>query len=206
MVVDGEHLRLAAQECAGALAGHVDADWTAKVPGLNLTVAQTIAHAAEACLWFAIDLAAAGPDLGTVECRVKPDRPPPALVAILVAQAGMLAAVVDDAPPERRGFHPMGPTDASGYVAMVCDELLIHTDDVVSCLGSSFSPDQTLARAVLARLFPWIEPGDDPWRRLRWANGRTALGQEPRLDRWAWFSRPLDEWDRSIPEPVDGLS
>jgi hypothetical protein len=41
---------------------------------------------------------------------------------------------------------------------------------------------------------------DDPWRLLLWANGRIALGERPRLQRWRWHCAPLSEWDGQPPD------
>jgi hypothetical protein len=162
-----------------------------------MTVVEVVAHAAEVCLWYAIDLAAAGKDLQPVEHRVKADGPPPEVVDTLATYATVVASVVDALPAEARGFHPMGQADPSGFAAMACDEMLIHTDDAGRGLGRTFSPPPEVAEAVLRRLFPWVvDEGDsDPWELLRWANGRTALGDRPRLQGWAWHCAPLVDWD-----------
>jgi hypothetical protein len=38
-----------------------------------------------------------------------------------------------------------------------------------------FSPDPDIAGRVLGRLFPWHDPGNDPWQTLLWANDRVDL-------------------------------
>jgi hypothetical protein len=55
--------------------------WSRDVPDLDWTVSQTVAHAAEGCIWYAIDLAAGGRDLQTVEHRVRYDRDTSELIA-----------------------------------------------------------------------------------------------------------------------------
>lgn len=93
----------------------------------------------------------------------------------------------------------MGAADPSGFAAMACDEILIHTDDAARGLGLVFRPPTDLAERVLHRLFPWVTDVDDPWEGLRWANGRIALGGRERLSGWTWHCAPLDEWDGTSP-------
>ena len=73
-------------------------------------------------------------------------------------------------PPEARGYHGQ-PTDAAGFAAMHCDEVLVHGYDIALGLGVAFEPPPDLARRVRDRLFPWT-PAGDPWTTLLWCNGR----------------------------------
>ena len=110
------------------------------------------------------------------------------------------AEVVKAAPPEARGFHQTGFADPSGFAAMGCDEVLIHTDDIARAFGLFFTPPDELCRRVLRRLFPWAPEDGDGWSVLRWANGRMALPGRERLgEDWPWHSAPLSEWDGSMP-------
>jgi hypothetical protein len=94
-----------------------------------------------------------------------------------------------------------GMADRSGFLAMGCDEILIHTDDILRGLGSSFSPPPEIVSRVLARLFPWAPTNTDPWETLRWANGRADLGDLPNPGpNWIWHCAPLEEWDGTIPQ------
>lgn len=155
-------------------------------------------HAAETCLWYAIDLAAAGTDLQSVEHRVKTDTSPADVVGTLAAYAEVVAAVIETTPTTTRGFHPFGMADPSGFAAMACDEMLIHTDDAARGLGLAFHPEPDLAAAVLHRLFPWVTIITDPWEQLRWANGRADFADQQRLSGWAWHCAPLGEWDGTM--------
>ena len=190
----GTDVLAAADACGAFLRQHADGDWTAPVPDLDMTVAEVVAHAAEGPLWYAIDLAAGGPDLPTVEHRVKPDEVTPAdLVATLETYARVVAAVVDAAPPTSRGFHPFGPADPAGFAAMACDEMLVHTHDAGTGLVADppFTPPAPLAAKVLDRLFAGTTGDDDPWTLLLWANGRVALPGRPRREPgWRWRSSP----------------
>lgn len=197
-MVDAAHIRRAGDLCSAFLDEQLDVDWTRRVPDLDLSIAEVVAHMAESCLWYAIDLAAGGADLDPVEHRVDPTGNPVALVATLRAHASVVAAVVESAPETARGFHPMGSADASGFAAMACDEMLIHTDDVARALDVEFRPPVDLADRVLHRLFPWCSDSSDGWQTLRWANGRIAHDGRTRLNGWAWHCSPISEWDGSV--------
>jgi hypothetical protein len=176
---------------------HTDG-WDASVPDLEWTVHQTVAHMAEACLWYAIDLSAGGLELPT-EQEIKADAAPVDVLAALEVYASMLALILDNAPPDQRGFHPYGLADPSGFAAMACDEVMIHTDDAARGLGLVCRPLDHVAEATVQRLFPWA-PADAPaWDRLRWANGRIDLPEQPRLTSWWWHCAPLQEWDGTTP-------
>lgn len=188
--------------CTVFLADSVTEDWAFTVPDLTWTVAETVAHTAEGCLWYAIDFSARGKDLQPVEHRVKPDSSPADLVDTLAAYAAVLAAVIHRAPAGTRGFHPMGMADASGFAAMGCNEMLIHTNDAARGLGRTFVPGSALAEDVLRRLFPWVAVDGDPWPLLLWSNGRMAVPDRSRLQNWRWHCAPLDEWTGDVPASV----
>lgn len=111
----------------------------------------------------------------------------------------MLAGVVATIEGDWLGWHPCGVADASGFVAMACDELLVHTSDAASGLGREFAPTSEIAEATLRRLFPWAPTDVDPWSALRWANGRAELPGRSRLTKWRWHCAPLSEWDGTDP-------
>ncbi len=95
--------------------------------------------------------------------------------------------------------------DSSGFVAMGMDELLVHTHDIVTALGSRFGSTDNLVVAVLDRLFPWWPRGEPPWDALLWANGRVALpDHENPGSSWLWHCAPLSQWDGGVPrwDPV----
>lgn len=198
-MVDAAHVRTTVGCCADFLTGLSGADWSLPVPDLDMTVAEAVAHAAEVCLWYAIDLAAAGDELESVEHHVQPHGASEDLIGIVRAYGAVVAAVVDAAPASARGFHPMGAADPSGFAAMACDEMLVHTDDAARGLGALFEPSPNIAEPVLRRLFPWVTPVTDPWAQLKWANGRIPLDDQPKLAGWVWHCAPLDEWDGTVP-------
>jgi hypothetical protein len=163
---------------------------------MDWTVARVVAHAAQGPLWYAFDLSAGGSELSPLEITVRPDAKPADLVRTLSTTANMAAAVIDTAGPTATGFHPWGQSDPSGFAAMACDELLVHTDDAARGLGLTFEPDATvatIASRTLRRLFPDVELPDDvdPWRALLWANGRIELPGRPRRTKWQWHAASL---------------
>jgi Mycothiol maleylpyruvate isomerase N-terminal domain len=198
--VEGDDVLAAAELCRSALEPALGADWRTAVPGLDFTVASVVAHAAEAPLWYSVDLWS-GQENAAFEVKVLPDATNESLLTSLLAASQALAAVVDAAPPDTRGFHPFGSPDPAGFAAMGCDELLVHGDDAARGLGVPFTPDARLAAAVLARLFPWhtAGPDDDPWELLLWANGRTEVRGRVHQSRWRWHCAPLAEWDGTGP-------
>ncbi|MCP2170308.1 maleylpyruvate isomerase N-terminal domain-containing protein [Goodfellowiella coeruleoviolacea] len=195
----GTDVRHAAERATGFLTTTLDRDWSAPIPGLDMSVAEVVAHVGDCLLWYPFDLTAGRTELSTVELEVRRDSGPADLVTTLGALARVLASVVDGSAEQARGFHPWGVADPAGFAAMACDEILVHTDDAARGLGLRFTPPAELAAAVLRRLFPWAPPDGDPWQVLLWANGRIDLPGRPRQVNWRWHSAPLSEWDGKVP-------
>ena len=201
--MDGGEVLGAAGECRAFLGGVVDRDWTRPIPEMEWTVAEAMAHTAAGLLWYATDLAAGPRELSTMDLRVRPETAPPDLVATIGSFATVLARVIDGTAPGARGWHPYGLADASGFAAMACDELLVHTGDAARGLEVPFNPSAGLSRATLQRLFPWAPTDVDPWQALLWANGRVDLPGRQRQAGWRWHCAPLAEWDGTNPRGVD---
>jgi hypothetical protein len=199
--VDAGDVAAAVAACRAALGPAVGADWTVPADELDMSVAEVVAHLATVLLWYSADLAAGPEELSTTDVRVRPECPPAALLATVGAHGAVLAAVIAASPPRARGWHPWGIADASGFAAMACDELLVHTDDAARGLGVPFAPDAGLAARTLHRLFPEAPADSDPWATLRWANGRATLGDRPRLVRWRWHCGPLPAAAADRPKP-----
>ena len=193
--MEGRHVLECAEICLDVLAPLVDRDWSVPVPGLDFTVASVVAHAAEAPLWYSLDLWGGPEENAAMHIKVDPDAAHSAILTSLHVAARVGAAVLDAAPESTRGFHGFGSPDPSGYAAMACDELLVHGDDAARGLGTRLTPAPDLAAQVVARLYPWHPTDRDPWEMLLWANGRIDLPGLPTQQRWRWHARPLSEWD-----------
>jgi hypothetical protein len=141
-VVDGGTVLRAASECQAFLGGTLERDWTRPIPDMDWTVSQAVAHIGEGLLWYATDLATGPRELSAMDLRLRPETVPADLVAVLGSYAMVLARVIDGAAPGARGWHPAGLADASGFAAMACDELLVHTDDAARGLGHCVRPDR----------------------------------------------------------------
>lgn len=195
----GADILLAAHACHEFLDLHSRQSWDVPVPGMDGTVARVVAHAAEGPLWYALDLWGGSGDDAAFDLHVKHDADNVAILLSLTSAAQACAASVDAAPATTRGFHPAGSPDPSGFAAMACDELIVHTHDAARGLGLDFRPDAALAGRVLDRLFPWHTAGVDPWETLLWANGRIDLPGRSNQRGWQWHCAPLAEWDGTQP-------
>jgi hypothetical protein len=200
--VRGADILEAAEACHRLLVTEVASNWNLRVPSLDWTVAQTVAHAATGPLWYALDVWSGGSDDAAFDVSVKSDASNAALLVSLMNAARLCAASVDAAPADTRGFHPAGSPDPSGFAAMACDELLVHTYDAASGLKLTFRPNLGLAERVLARLFPWHEGSENPWQMLLWIQGRTDLPGRSHQDHWKWHCAPLEEWSGNRPSAV----
>jgi uncharacterized protein (TIGR03083 family) len=197
--MDGSGVLRAAAECREFLGGAVDRDWTRPLPGMDWTVAETVAHVCATLLWYSTDFTAGEREVSTMDVRVRAESPPSDLIATLRSCSTVLVRVLDGAEPGALGWHPFGVADGSGVAAMACDELLVHTADAGNGLGLEFTPSPELSAATLRRLFPWAPTGTEPWRTLLWANGREDLPGLERQTGWRWHCAPLDTWDGTNP-------
>ncbi len=198
----GADVRRAAEIAGAALRPAADADWSVPAGDVTYSCRDTLAHIVESMIIYARDLAtpveeATGDHLGL---RCDPEGTVTGLLDALHETAAVLAAVVDHVPTDQRGFHPDGQADASGFAAMACDEILVHTGDITAGLDLLYAPPSELCERVVRRLFPWAPEEGPAWQRLLWANGRTGLPERPRLDPdWIWHCAPLREWDGQDP-------
>jgi hypothetical protein len=200
--VRGDDVLVAAEASRGLLEPALLMDWMVAVPSLEMNVAAVVAHAAVGLLWYAVDLWGGTSDDAAIEMAVRADAENEKILTSLVSAARVCAASLDASPAGLRGFHPLGAADASGFAAMACDELLVHSHDAARGLELGFEPDGELAARVLARLFPWHDQGADPWRTLLWANGRVERPGLPSQKGWRWHCAPLSEWD-GTPPPLE---
>jgi hypothetical protein len=185
----------AADACIDAMSPHTSADWGVPAGDLEWSCARTLGHIVDALAFYSDHLARRATERGPFKREVGSDVSIDQRLFFVRSQASVLARVCE-ASPEVRAFHPAGMADATGFVAMGCDEILIHTNDVCTGLGVAFAPAPDLCAKVVARLFPWATDHPDPWEQMLWCNGRMALLDRERLtEDWWWWCRPLAEWD-----------
>jgi hypothetical protein len=173
--------------------------WNEPAGDLDWTCTRTLDHIADALSLYSGNLATRTQVQRARMRDGNPTQPLPAMLATTATVAAILAAVGRDAPPGTRAYHPAGLADVSGFMAMGCAEILIHSEDICLGLGGAFrGPDEVTVR-VVRRLFPWAPPHDDPWELLRWSMGRAPLPDHRRLaPDWWWQCAPLDEWDGTM--------
>lgn len=184
-----------------------DADWDQSAHHLEWTCRETVAHLADDLVYYALQLSGQHPPqeryleldevaperAGAPELLVRPSRAAGTvgIVEALDATAGLLEAVTATAPAARRGFHPSGLSDASGFAAMGVTETVLHGWDVLMALGQDYQPDAEVCRRVLNRLFPAVVLTDDPWHDLLAATGRT---DDTRGTAWRWDASVRDRY------------
>ncbi len=198
--MDGSSLQQSARASTSFLSRTLELDWDSPIPDMTWSVREVVAHISEVLLWYSTDLSAEKSELSTMNIEVRSTGDPVDLLRTITASSSMLGYVVDGVPPGHRGWHLDGLADSTGFAAMGCDEILIHTDDAALGLGLEFEPSEVLSQAVLRRLFPWAPKDTDTWETLLWANGRRELDDRPRQVRWHRHPAPLSEWDGTVDE------
>ncbi|MFH8976032.1 GNAT family N-acetyltransferase [Streptomyces sp. NPDC017890] len=110
------------------------------------------------------------------------------VLRVVETTGALLAATVRTTPREVRAFHPYPFRGANreGFAAMGITEVLAHTHDIAEGLGLAYEPPAELCADVLARIFPHVRPGADPWRTLLWATGRGELPGRAPVTEWRW--------------------
>jgi uncharacterized protein (TIGR03083 family) len=201
-VIDAGDVVTTREMVLGFLTPLATRDWAAPIPDLEWNCETTLRHMIKAQSMYAAHLASRAtrriPMKGDLDAELGID----ALLDNLRAAVSVLAAVIRDAPPDARSWHNSGMTDPSGYCAMSCDELLVHTWDIGRGLGEAFELPADVCARVVPRLFPMWAPMDgDPRDALLWCNGRIALPDRPRQSAdWGWWSRAVEEWDGTDPD------
>ena len=199
MSVTPDDVRTAARYCATTVTDTGELAWTAPAGDLDRTCRDTLDHIVSTMTFYASQLANEAP------ARLPPLRKHDLTASVadtlelVVSGAAVLAAVARASEPDARAFHPAGMADPEGFLAMGCDEILVHTGDIADGLGIAVEPPADLCARVVARLFPWAPTDTAPWPTLLWANGRAPLGDRDRLDAdWAWHCAPLSDWDGTV--------
>jgi uncharacterized protein (TIGR03083 family) len=173
-----------ASTCRRALE-HVEvAEWSHRAGELEWSCRTTLVHMLSAPLFYAINLATRSTE-PRFSGQADPSLPIAELLDALEGRAVVLAEVCAAVPPDARGAHDWGMPDASGFAALACDEMFLHTSDIALGLGASFDPPREVCARVLDRLFPWApeggtvggpSPGERTRRLARAAPARRELG------------------------------
>ncbi|MFN8524621.1 MAG: hypothetical protein U0821_16110 [Chloroflexota bacterium] len=185
--------------CTEQLRAHTERDWSTTATGLDWSCRTVLEHVNNAVDRYSLYLA------GRIQERLPYGLVPytgcdiPSLLAMLRSRAYVLADVTSRAAATTRAYHGFGRPERTGYMAMGCIEMLIHTDDISKTFGVAMEPPAEICRAVADRLFPWGPADTDGWSALRWCTGRIDLPGRARVaPNWAWFASPLSEWDGAV--------
>ncbi len=175
------------------------ADWTRRAGDLDWSCRRTLDHMVDTMLLYGSYVAIQARERRQPIRDGQESASIPDLIAAVAASASMLDLICTASPPPVRAFHPSGLSDADGFRAMGCSELLTHTWDIARGFGIPFTAPFDLCDRINDRVFPWAPDADehaDRWEALLWACGRIALPSRERLDElWWWHSAPIDEWD-----------
>jgi hypothetical protein len=168
------------------------------VPDLDFTVSGVIGHAAQAALWYPVDMWS-GTENASFEVKIVEDTGNRRLLASLFGASQVMAAAVDAAPPSLRGFHPFGSPDPSGFAARSSGEM--RGWPRASWPGSSRGTPSVRAR-IRGRYC------SGPTGGCRWPVVRTRSGGAGTAPRWPSGTgrrrraRPADRSGLSAPTPI----
>jgi hypothetical protein len=194
-----DDLHVAAEACQTTLQPALDRDWSVRAGDLEWDCRRTLDHIVDSLFLYATYLASRATDRLSPPRNGDPTATPRQLLRTVGASAAVLAEVARAAPEGTRAFHPAGMADVSGWIALGCEEILLHGDDIAQGLSVPFRPPDDLSARIVARIFPWAPREGDPWAALRWAAGRAALPDRERLGPdWYWHVAPLAEWDGTM--------
>jgi hypothetical protein len=174
--------------------------WDGPALELAWTCRETAGHMADDLGGYAMQLSGSRPPQeDDVELLEPPPRraggprilfnPDPAagtggILRCLDATAGLLCSVVATA-DGKRGYHPMGISDAAGFAAMGIVETAVHGYDILAAQQIPYAADAPVCARVVDRLFPHAVRSADPWQDLLRSCGRTP---ETRGAPWRWDS------------------
>jgi hypothetical protein len=148
-----DDLAVAADVTTTALLPLADRDWNINAYELEWSCRHTAGHISRALLSYSLHLANRAHARIDYPRNDDPALSIPELVGFISAMAGVLVQVVRAAPADARGAHPEGMADVSGFIAMGCSEILIHTADITQTFGAPFDPAADLCDRVSHMLF-----------------------------------------------------
>jgi hypothetical protein len=172
-----------------------DRDWSAPAGTLDWSCTTTADHAVDCVYAPAFFLASRNrddyPSIG-LDVTLGADADPVRLVESLEIATRILAAVVNDAPPDVRAVifrRPEVLTAApEDFIPRGAMELILHAHDVCAGLGVPFEPPALLCRRLREHTRPWpmwtiawngLARTDDPWGDLLTSSGRNRQPVSP---------------------------
>jgi RimJ/RimL family protein N-acetyltransferase len=186
----GEQVEEAVAGAVALLRTVTDRDWEGVRAGrLEWTCRYTAEHVAGDLIAYAGQLAGRATEAYVpFELTLDEGTGNEGVLQVIETTGALLAATVRTTPREVRAFHPYPFRSAGreGFAAMGITEVLVHTHDIAEGLGLAYEPPAGLCADVLARIFPHVQPGTDPWRTLLWATGRGELPGRAPLTEWRW--------------------
>ncbi|GHE00190.1 GNAT family N-acetyltransferase [Streptomyces alanosinicus] len=201
-LTNGDDVIAAVAGCTAALRTAADRDWRAVRAGrLEWDCHTTAVHVADDLIAYAANLAGRAQDAYLpFELTLDEDTDNAGLLHVVETTGALLAATVRTAPSDARAFHPypFRSADRFGFAGMGIAEVLLHTHDIAEGLGIAYEPPADLAAAVLASLFPHVQPGDAPWPTLLWATGRDEPPGRAPVTEWRWNNNlviPAERFD-----------
>lgn len=206
----GELLRAAVTSAIEALTPYQDEDWAGtSARDLDLSCRDTLSHAVDCLQYYACQVVTARVEPGGTpyELLPRPRARAEDLLRGLPTYGGMLAAVVDVADPDIRGYHAYGVSDPAGFATMGALETVVHCYDIVAGFGGTWLPPRDVAAAVVDRLFQAEEASLGAFGAadaLLWCCGRVPLlGRPRRHEGWRWDGRPaVDRLGLPAPAPA----
>lgn len=187
MIILPDHLKAAAAVVVAALRPGIDADWSVTAGDLEWSVDRTIAHMTGAPGKYAFYLSTRSTRYVAVKVWPTDDATRPERLEAIEACAAALAGVAASAPKAATGFHVTGMRNAEQFLAMACEELLIHAYDVTCGLGLPYEPPEELCHLVIEHCYRDAAVGKRPvWPFVVWLSGRrhpaaAGWGQPPPL-------------------------
>jgi hypothetical protein len=177
----------AAALVVAALRPGVDADWSVRAGDLEWTVDRTIAHMTGAPAKYAFYLSSRSTRFVAVRVMPSGDATRQERLEAIEGCAAALAGVAATAPKDAVGFHVSGMRTAEQFLAMGCEELLVHAYDVTCGLRLPYEPPEDLCRLVIEYMYPDWEVQRPVWPFLVWLSGRphpaaTGWGEPPKPD------------------------
>jgi hypothetical protein len=204
--VTAEDVTEAVRVVAAALRDAPDERWDRPAGDVERSCWETAEHLADDLFAYALQLGPRSPSMTAyVPVGLRRERPEgpantvfverakggAALLEVLEACGGLLAAMVRGTPARVRSYHGFGASDPAGFGAMGVVETLVHGYDLAAGLGlPPLDPPAGLCARTLHRLFPDAPADAAPWPALLWCTGRAELPGRPRRTRWRWYGEP----------------